>query len=251
MKISFLGTNGWYDTETGSTVSTLIETKKEYIILDAGNGIYRMPEFLKKKKPVYLFLSHFHFDHIIGLHILAKFSFPKGLFIFGQPGMKRILNKVINKPFTIPFHRLPFEIKVREIPEGIHHLPFLVKAKFLLHSQKCLGYRFEIDGKTIAYCTDTGLCKNAYELAHRADLLIAECSYSPGEKDERWPHLNPGEAACLAKQSKAKKLFLTHFDPSRYPNFTERKKAEKAARRIFENTRAARDKMEIILNEKG
>ena len=38
MKIIFLGTIGWYDTETGNTVCTLIETKREFIILDAGSG---------------------------------------------------------------------------------------------------------------------------------------------------------------------------------------------------------------------
>jgi len=38
---------------------------------------------LKKDLPVYLFLSHFHIDHIEGLHTLAKFKF-KSLEIIGQ-----------------------------------------------------------------------------------------------------------------------------------------------------------------------
>ena len=38
MKIIFLGTNGWYDTKTGNTLSVFMKTKKEYIILDAGSG---------------------------------------------------------------------------------------------------------------------------------------------------------------------------------------------------------------------
>ena len=42
MKVLFLGTNGWYDTKTGNTTCILIETKKEYIILDAGNGFYKI-----------------------------------------------------------------------------------------------------------------------------------------------------------------------------------------------------------------
>jgi ribonuclease BN (tRNA processing enzyme) len=36
MKIIFLGTNGWYDTKTGNTVSILIVTKEHNIVLDAG-----------------------------------------------------------------------------------------------------------------------------------------------------------------------------------------------------------------------
>ena len=35
MKITFLGTNGWYDTKTGNTICTLIETKDYFIILQS------------------------------------------------------------------------------------------------------------------------------------------------------------------------------------------------------------------------
>ena len=41
MQIIFLGTNGWYDSPTGSTICTLISSEKYHIFLDAGNGIYK------------------------------------------------------------------------------------------------------------------------------------------------------------------------------------------------------------------
>ncbi len=74
MKITFLGTNGWYDTSTGNTICILVETDKYNIVLDAGNGLYKIDRYISSEKPVYLFLSHFHLDHIIGLHILGKFN---------------------------------------------------------------------------------------------------------------------------------------------------------------------------------
>ncbi len=40
--VIFLGTNGWYDTNIGNTICILVETKKEYLILDAGNGFYKI-----------------------------------------------------------------------------------------------------------------------------------------------------------------------------------------------------------------
>ena len=70
MKIIFLGTNGWYDTSLGNTICTLIKTQDFHIILDAGNGLYKIDRHIIDEKPVFLFLSHFHLDHIIGLHIL-------------------------------------------------------------------------------------------------------------------------------------------------------------------------------------
>jgi len=74
VKVTFLGTNGWFDTQTGNTISILIESSRFYIVLDAGIGIYKLNEYAKKKKPVYVFLSHFHLDHVVGLHTLPMYN---------------------------------------------------------------------------------------------------------------------------------------------------------------------------------
>ncbi|HDY66909.1 MAG TPA: MBL fold metallo-hydrolase [Candidatus Scalindua sp.] len=247
MKIVFLGTNGWYDTKTGNTTCILIETKKEYIILDAGNGLYKIDRYIKAEKPIYLFLSHFHLDHIIGLHILNKFNFSQGIRIFGQLGTKNILKTIVNKPYTIPLAELPYNVEVYELFEGQHNIPFSIKCKVLLHSSKCFGYRFELQGRVITYCPDTGVCENVIELAKDADLLITECSFKSGQYNEKWPHLNPEDAAQIAKQASAKKLALLHFDANIYQRLQERKQAQKKARGIFSNTIVAVDDMEIEL----
>lgn len=245
MKAIFLGTNGWYDTGTGNTVCTLIETDEYSIILDAGNGIFKLDQYIEGKKPVYLFISHFHLDHIIGLHILNKFNFRHGMSIYGQEGTKVILDKLINTPFTVPLSKLPFKVEVHELLEGVHNIPFSVECRFLLHSSKCIGYRFHVDGKIIAYCPDTGICENAIELAKNADLLIAECSFKSGQSNPEWPHLNPEDAAGIAKEAGSKKLILLHFDANIYRTFEERKEAEVQARKIFHNTFAALDNNQI------
>jgi len=247
VKIIFLGTNGWYDTKTGNTICTLLETEQHIIILDAGNGIYKISQYIALKKPAFLFLSHFHLDHIVGVHILLKFRFKSGLNIYGQKGTKKILNYLVNQPFTVPLANLPFRVKINEISEGEHYLPFLVKAKFLNHSSACLGYRFEFGQKKIAYCTDTGICENFKELAQAADLLITECSLKSGQKTPGWPHLTPEDGAKIAKETGVKKLILTHFDSNIYQTLKERKEAEKIAKTIFKNTTAAVDGMEIKL----
>ncbi|HOW90640.1 MAG TPA: MBL fold metallo-hydrolase, partial [Elusimicrobiales bacterium] len=74
MEIIFLGTNGWYDTGAGNTLCVLIRTRRFDIVLDAGNGLGKLDRYVDGKKPVYLFLSHFHLDHVSGLHILLKFD---------------------------------------------------------------------------------------------------------------------------------------------------------------------------------
>jgi ribonuclease BN (tRNA processing enzyme) len=228
MEVIFLGTNGWYDSGTGNTICTLINSAKYHIILDAGNGIYKADRYIKDDRPVYLFLSHFHLDHIEGLHVLNKFRFSQGLHIYGQKGTKRILDTIINKPFTVSLSEVPFPVAVHELSEGPYKVPFPLECRFLLHASPCMGYRIELDGKIIAYCPDTGVCENAVKLAEDADLLITECSHKPGESNPRWPHLTPQDAADIARQAKARQLALTHFDADRYTTIQERVDAAKS-----------------------
>ncbi len=42
MNVVFLGTNGWYDTDTGNTICTLIATPEAVVVLDAGYGLAKL-----------------------------------------------------------------------------------------------------------------------------------------------------------------------------------------------------------------
>lgn len=246
MKITFLGTNGWYDTATGNTTSALIETDKCYIVLDAGGGFYKVRNIVKKDKPVYLFISHLHLDHIIGLHTLPLFNIPGGIDIYMPQDACDALKIFLNKPYTSDPASLATKIRMHAIDTGG---PQGLKVEFakLLHSPTCYGFRFHLEGRTIAYCTDTGVCDGLRSLAKDCDILIAECSFKPGEDIGKAAHLNPEVAAQIAKDSGVKQLALMHFDAGRYPTIEARLDAEKAAKKIFPNTFAAMDGRELEL----
>lgn len=251
IKIVFLGTNGWYDTPTGNTGSILIKCPDYGIIIDAGNGFAKIGQHLDLGKPAYLFLSHYHLDHIIGLHTLNKHYFKKGLTIFGPTGLKKMLGSIIQKPYTLPFNKLPYKTRAIELSTKGQAIKALKNCRItslqLTHPVPTLGYRFELGGRTIAYCSDTGYCANAVELASGADLLISECAFKRGQSLPQWPHLNPDTAARLAKDAKAKKLILTHFDASLYRTIDERRQAGNQARETFKNTAVASDGITIKL----
>lgn len=249
MKVVFLGTNGWYDTQTGNTICILVRTTDYEIILDAGSGLYKLDRYIHEGngKPAYLFLSHFHLDHIIGLHTLSKFNFQRGLNICGPTGTRDTLKIFVNDPFTASVSRLPFSVNTYELPEECNKLPFTVEAEELNHQSLTLGYRYEIEGKVISYCPDTGFCENAIHLARSADLLIAECAYKSGQSSESWPHLNPETAARIARDAGARSLALVHFDAEIYKTLAERKESEGVARKIFKNAFMTADDMEIDL----
>ena len=223
MQVTFLGTNGWFDTPTGNTVSVLVRTRDYDIIFDAGNGIARADRYISQEKPVCLFLSHFHIDHIAGLHTLVKFRLKQGLKIFCMPGGAALLHTFVNEPFTVPLEKLPYAAHAIELTEGVHRLPFTVECRPLVHPAPCYGYRVEIDGKVIVFCTDTGVCDNAITLARNADLLITECGLKPGESSPDWPHLNPQDAIGIAKKAGVKRLALLHFGAEVYKTLEDRR----------------------------
>ena len=247
MKAIFLGTNGWYDSAMGNTISIYVSTPKYHLVFDAGYGIAKLDRYLNEKdeRPAFLFLSHFHLDHVAGLHTLAKLRLRGGLTICGPTGSRDILDVLVNQPFTLPLADLPYPVRILELPEEVSLLPFPAQASPLRHASLTMGFRIEAAGKVIAYCADTGYCKNAVTLSHAADLLIAECAYSRGQESEEWPHLNPETAARIAREAKARRLVLVHFDALQYPSLADRAFAATAANRIFPDTIAAVDGMEM------
>jgi ribonuclease BN (tRNA processing enzyme) len=242
VKIVFLGTNGWFDTQAGNTICTLLETPREYIILDAGMGIHKADSYITKKKPVYIIISHFHLDHIAGLHVLPKFRFSNTIGIYGPRGSKKHIGALLRRPYTAPLADLPMKAGLFEIDRD---RPPSVDVEFapLLHSTVCYGYRFVFGNTIISYCTDTGMCPGLIKLGRDSDLIICESSYRPGEKPDDWPHLRPEDAAAAAVECNTKKLVLTHFDASRYQDTASRREAQRCARTIFKSTIAARDGM--------
>lgn len=254
MKIVFLGTNGWYTNETGNTPCILIDSREGYIILDAGNGIYKIDKYIKEAKPVLLFISHFHLDHVSGLHILGKFNFPQGIDVYVGQGRAKDFTTLVNPPFTVGFKpnpkniiNLETQIRLHELPEGNHSIPFPVRVIELFHSYRDHGFRLSLEGKTISYSGDCGISDASYNLAQDANVLIHECSYMDANPEGPiWGHVSAQQAAQLAKDSGVKKLVLTHFGPNDFPTLESRSKAEKKARKIFPATIAAKD--DLILS---
>lgn len=252
MKIVFLGTNGWYTTPTGNTACILIDSSKHYVIFDAGNGIYKIDKYITQRKPISLFVSHFHIDHVSGFHTLDKFNFSQGMDIYVGEGRKKDFERLVNPPFTIGIKSNPnnitnmkMEVRLHELKEGKHQLSFPLEVIEQYHAFGDHGYRVTLEGKTIAYSGDCGISKGSLPLAKNADLLIHECSFKASHPPNSWGHVGPLEAAQLAKDAGVKRLILTHFDASQY--MADRKEAEKAAQSIFPNTIAAEDELIISL----
>jgi len=254
LKIIFLGTNGWYTSDTGNTACILIDSKDNYVILDAGNGLYKIDKYIKENKPISLFISHFHLDHVSGFHTLAKFDFKQGINVYVAKSRKKDFEFLVNPPYTIGIDNNPTNIgqlrtkvKVYELTEGNHNIGFPITISKLYHAYNGHGYKITLDKKNIVYSGDTKVGDNSLSLANKADLLIHECTNIRSQENDVWGHTDPEQAANLAKQANVKKLVLTHFQPNLYDSQEKRKTAEIKARKVFINTIAATDDLILKL----
>ncbi|QBD78589.1 ribonuclease Z [Ktedonosporobacter rubrisoli] len=102
-------------------------------------------------------------------------------------------------------------------------------------------------GISLAFITDTRPTSTLTTFANDVDLLICESMYdNPDDLPlaKANAHMVVTETARIAQEARAHELILTHFSPK----INDPAVAEKAARRIFANTRAARDGMVITLD---
>ena len=101
-------------------------------------------------------------------------------------------------------------------------------------------------GIALAFITDTRPTRQLSMFARDVDLLICESMYDNAEDlplAKAHAHMLAEEAAGMAQAAGARSLLLTHFSPK----ITDPSGPEKAARRVFANTRAARDGMVVTL----
>jgi ribonuclease Z len=246
MKIYFLGTNGWYTTPTGDTPCILIDSKDRYVIFDAGNGIYKIDKYIKENKPISLFISHFHIDHVSGLHILSKFHFEQGIDIYVAKGRKNDFDLLVNPPYMVGISdnkenilTLKTKIRLHELEEGDNNIGFPVRMEKLSHGYVNHGFRVNLEGKSICYSGDTKVVPNEFLIAKDVDLLIHECSNIISPKENNWGHSDLSEVSEFAKKACVKKLILTHFNVDF--SLEQRKEIEEKAKKIFPNTIAAED----------
>jgi ribonuclease BN (tRNA processing enzyme) len=96
-------------------------------------------------------------------------------------------------------------------------------ARSIPHSGITLGYRIEAEGRTIAYLPDhqasldrRTISDPVLELCHDVDLLLHDGQYTEDEFSTKadWGHSTAAFAVHVAAESGAKRLVLTHHDPS-------------------------------------
>jgi phosphoribosyl 1,2-cyclic phosphodiesterase len=269
--IKFWGVRGSFPTpdrdkiEVGGHTSCVeIRTAdNDLIVLDMGTGFVPLGNaLLQEKNPpktAHVFISHFHWDHIIGyLGFTPFFSKDFSCHIYGKQDKLSIdeifghLHNYTFWPVEIPMYQAEF--KLNTFPENGLKISDSVKISACKHGHPngANSYRIEIGAKSIVYSTDLEhpddqLNPNVIEIARDADVLIMDAQFTeeqlPAHKG--WGHSSWQQCAAVAEQANVKQLVLYHHSPAN--NDEAVRVIEKDAQAVFPNTIAARQGMEIKL----
>ena len=147
------------------------------IIIDAGSGIRELGNFMMandfKKGPIStdIFLTHTHWDHIMGFPFFTPIYVPGSTIrIHGPVSFEGdTLEKVVGGQLTYRYFpvrqaELAAMIEYLDLKEGEFDLGdgITVTAKYLNHPVLCLGYRFAYRGKTVCTAYDTEPFHNVF-----------------------------------------------------------------------------------------
>jgi len=166
-----------------------------------------------------IFISHFHADHVGGLpffiveaqYVLKR---ERALTIAGPPPLKSHYPELMERAFPgtkalelrFPLTLRELEIGRRSEVGGLRVTPFHV-----LHDDRggpCLGFRFEAEGKVIAFSGDTEWTDTLIDIGREADLFI--CEAYTREKPIA-THMALTKLERHLGQIRPKRLMLTHM----------------------------------------
>ncbi|MGH7390067.1 MAG: MBL fold metallo-hydrolase [Candidatus Rokuibacteriota bacterium] len=222
---TFGGNSSCVELETGDP---------DYLVCDMGSGARPFGLHVlarhgqARPQTFHVFMSHLHWDHIMG------FPFFPPAYIAGNRiriyGCHATLEEAFRRQHGVPsfpveFAKLSATIEfVRLAPDRAHEVAgFRVTPKLQRHSGDSYGYRFEREGRTVVYSTDSehklddrDATRAFVEFFRGADLVIFDAQYSLAEcmsVKEDWGHSSNIVGVELCQMAGVRHLCLYHHEP--------------------------------------
>jgi phosphoribosyl 1,2-cyclic phosphodiesterase len=218
----------------GNTSSLEVRCDERMLLFDAGTGLRYCGIELMRNGPASLdadlFLTHTHFDHVVGLPFFKPFFQPQNRFrlwaghLAEGMTLRRVLGEFMMSPlFPVPPQVFRARMEYREFKAGETLRPadgIAVRTAQLNHPDGATGYRVDYGGRSICYLTDTehvpgALDRSILGLIAGADLVIYDSMYTDAEYDTYvgWGHSTWQEGVRLCRAAGAKRLAVFHHDP--------------------------------------
>ena len=206
----------------------------EHLVCDLGSGARglgnaKLARFGPGTPQTYhVFISHLHWDHLMGLPFFTPLYIPGNrLVIHGcHAGLEAAVRLQMSAPgFPVDFSLVEKQVEFHLMEPGRTYdiAGCQVRAMLQIHGGDSYGYRFEQDGKSFVYATDSEhkLDQEAHwaaciEFFRNADLIAFDAMYSLAEMvsvKADWGHSSNMIGVELALAAGARRLALFHHDP--------------------------------------
>ncbi len=210
----------------GNTSCVSVDCGRNYVVFDAGSGLFLLGGCLPPGSRVDLFCGHAHLDHLMGLPVFRLMHDPSAeLHLYGEPrkgvSFRQQLETLIGPPYW-PLELSDFRahITVHDIGPG-QSIP-LPDGKTVRTMRAChpnLGLLFRLDDGTrsVVYTVDceitAPLQERLADFAQGADVLVWDATFTPEELPERrgWGHSSWAEGAELRRVAQAKLAIMMHY----------------------------------------
>ena len=210
------------------------ERPREVVICDMGSGVRALGQDLlarlgpQMQLTFHVFLSHLHWDHIMGLPFFTPAYLPGNTVKFygGHADIRAALERQQSSPsFPVPLSTLGATLEFIQLEPGRAHeiTGMRVFAKKQVHTDDSYGYRFEHEGRVVIYSTDSEhKLDNAAEVEgfanffREADLVIFDAMYSLADMmsvKADWGHSSNMVGVELCQLANARHLVLFHHEP--------------------------------------
>ena len=213
----------------GNTTCTEIRSTDFQFIFDAGTGFQNLK--ILDDRPVYLFFSHFHYDHIQGLPFNSQIFNPSNSVTISS-GL--VTSKELKSVFTRAFQPMYFPIPLVETLKNLSFYEFIdvqkqlnkickIESISLHHPGGASGYFIKENNKKICIFLDHEFGQNSLvdnkmlEISKECDLVIWDGMFLNEElKDkEGWGHSSIEQAINFAENNYCKRLAIAHHAPHR------------------------------------
>lgn len=188
MRIKFWGVRGSIPCPGPSTmryggntacIEVCLDGLDRRLIIDAGSGIRELGDAMmrgytdQKQLRAEIFLSHTHWDHIMGFPFFTPVYISESqLKIYGpvtyeEATIKDVLSdQWTYRHFPVRHDELSSNIEYIDLKEGEYDLGqgLRLTTKYLNHPLLCLGYRFEYSGRTLCTAFDTEPFANLFAI---------------------------------------------------------------------------------------
>jgi len=235
----------------------LVTGHDEYFVCDMGSGARPFGAHVLARQggrptTVNVFMSHVHWDHIMGFPFFGPAYVPGTLLrIHGCHGVLEHAFRLQQSPpcFPVAFNQLSARIEFVKLSPGQTREVSGVKVtpKLQRHSGDSFGYRFEADGKSVVYSTDSehkledpAETSSFVAFFRNADLVVFDAMYSLAEAvsvKADWGHSSNIIGVELCQMAQVKHLVLFHHEPAN--NDATIEGILRDARRLEELTRSA------------